>query len=72
MDLKSIKATAFGKWLIQQDRQQACLHIWDCLTQGQTDNLAWDLVEITNGTKDFPAKQIEAVINKSYEELVLA
>lgn len=72
MTIQEIKSTAFGKWLMQQDRQEAVLHLWECLTHGKPDNLAWDLVELTNGTKDFPAKEIEAVINKAYEELVLA
>lgn len=72
MDLKELKNTAFGKWIMSQNSNVARFHIYECLTTGPTDNMAWDLVEITNGTKDFPAKQIESVINKAYEELVLA
>ncbi len=57
MTLDEIKDTAFAKWLIEQPRNVAAGHLYECLyrdtNQGydHTDNMGWRLMDAVHGDK---------------------
>lgn len=47
MRVEEIKQTAFAKYLLSVPRQTAIRHIGDCISEGVSDSLVWDLLEAT-------------------------
>lgn len=69
MSLAEIQATAFAKWLLKQDRFTALMHLWECLKNGDRENLAWQLWEAVHGTKSFRAEQINEALESMLDAL---
>jgi len=54
MTLDEIKDTAFAKWLIEQPRNVAAGHLYECLYLGipsDRDNMGWRLMDAVHGDK---------------------
>lgn len=47
-----IQDTAFAKWLVTQFPDDAIAHIFECLRDGESDNMAWELMQVVHG-EDF-------------------
>jgi hypothetical protein len=64
MTIKEIKQTAFAKRLLSQSQIDAKFHIWECLISGPVDNMAWELLEATRGTKEIYGRDVEKAISE--------
>ncbi len=42
--------SAFHKYLLSQPKSEAIRHVYECLRNGGSGNMAWDLIEQYNGT----------------------
>lgn len=72
MTIHEIKKTPFAKWLLKQGRKDASFHLWQCLTAGSPDNLAWDLLEATRGTKELYGNQVREAVAEMLSALAAA
>ena len=67
MTLTELNKTAFAKYLLSLESSvDAANHVLDCLKNGASDSMAWDLMEAAHGEDwKFPPEEFPKAIMKA-------